>query len=90
MLRYVLSLRLIILVGSLGAMFGALLMFWLGGTHIVVAIQGLVTANDPKLIIGSVMSATDAFLFGIVLSDLPSMCHQKHTRSCLRGCESTE
>ena len=29
--------------------------------------QGLVTANDPKLIIGSVMSATDAFLFGIVL-----------------------
>jgi uncharacterized membrane protein YqhA len=67
MLRYVLSLRLIILVGSLGAMFGALLMFWQGGAHIVVAIQGLVTANDPKLIIGSVMSATDAFLFGIVL-----------------------
>ena len=42
-------------------------MFWLGDTHIVVAIQGLVTANDPKLIIGSVMSATDASLFGIVL-----------------------
>ena len=67
MLRYVLSLRLIMLVGSLGAMFGALLMFWQGGTHIVVAMRALVAANEPKLVTGSIMSATDSFLFGIVL-----------------------
>ena len=67
MLRYALSLRLIMLVGSLGAMFGALLMFWQGGAHIVTAMGALVAANDPKLVTGSVMSSTDAFLFGIVL-----------------------
>jgi uncharacterized membrane protein YqhA len=67
MLRYALSLRLIMLVGSLGAMFGALLMFWQGGTHIAVAMRALVVANDLKLVTASVMSATDSFLFGIVL-----------------------
>jgi uncharacterized membrane protein YqhA len=67
MLRYALSLRLIMLGGSIGAMFGALLMFWQRGTHIVVALRALVAANEPKLVTGSIMSATDSFLFGIVL-----------------------
>jgi uncharacterized membrane protein YqhA len=67
MLQYALSLRLIVLAGSLGAMLGALLMFVQGGARITAAIEAVAAADDPKLVTGSVMGATDAFLFGIVL-----------------------
>jgi uncharacterized membrane protein YqhA len=66
MLRYALSLRFIVLLGSVGAMVGALLMFVQGGARITTAIQA-VAADDPKLVTGAVMGATDEFLFGIVL-----------------------
>jgi hypothetical protein len=60
MLQYALSLRLIMLIGSIGAMFGALLMFRQGGTRIVVALRALVAANEPMLVAGSIKSALDA------------------------------
>ena len=67
MLQYALSLRLIMLIGALGAMVGALLMFWLGGSNIVGGIRALLAGNENKIVTGLIMSATDSFLFGVVL-----------------------
>jgi uncharacterized membrane protein YqhA len=67
MLRYVLSLRLIMLLGALGAMVGALLMFWLGGANIIGGMRSLLAGDDNKVVTGMIMSATDSFLFGVVL-----------------------
>ena len=66
MLKFIISLRYIMLIASLGAGLGALLMFWQGAARIINA--GLASAQgDWKMAIGSVMSGTDMFLFGIVL-----------------------
>ena len=67
MLRAALALRFVLLIGSLGAMIGAALMFWIGGAKIVEAVRVTLVANDTKLAIGNVMGATDAFVFAIVL-----------------------
>jgi uncharacterized membrane protein YqhA len=42
-------------------------MFWIGGVKLVEAVGKGMGASDLKLAIGSIMAATDAFLFGIVL-----------------------
>jgi uncharacterized membrane protein YqhA len=55
------------LVASLGAGIGAILMFWEGGTEIVHAAAALVSGHDRDAVITAIMHGTDAFLFGIVL-----------------------
>jgi uncharacterized membrane protein YqhA len=67
MLRIALSLRCVMLVASLGAALGALLMFWEGGSKMVGGVQAVLADHDTKIITAAVMGATDAFLFGIVL-----------------------
>lgn len=67
MLQYALSLRLIMLIGALGAMVGALLMFWLGGANVFSAMRSLLAGHENKFVTGLIMSATDSFLFGVVL-----------------------
>jgi len=67
MLRFAISLRLIMLVASAGAALGALVMFWVGGTKIVGAVLSIGGRQDAKALIASVMGGTDAFLFGLVL-----------------------
>ena len=67
MLHFALSLRLVMLIASLGAALGALLMFWEGGSKMLGGVQAVLADHDTKLVTASVMGATDAFLFGIVL-----------------------
>ena len=63
------SLRYMMVSASVGAALGALLMFWLGANKLLHAVRsGAVT--DPlatTTMTTSVMGATDAFLFGVVL-----------------------
>ena len=68
MIKVILSLRFVALFTSLGAIVGALLMFWVGGAQLVGAV-GLLSLDRDNLkpITAAVMSATDAFLFGAVL-----------------------
>jgi len=68
MLKLVLSVRLLALITSLGAVVGALLMFWVGGVKMVGAFRLLADGGDSvKQVTAAVMGATDAFLFGAVL-----------------------
>src|SRR4051794_34721234 len=68
MFRFVLSLRFLMLFASLGAVAGALLMFWHGGAKLFNAIPLLIRGGDEaNATTASVMAATDAFLFGVVL-----------------------
>jgi len=67
MLRLVLSLRIVILVASLGAAFGAVLMFWEGGLKLFAAASAIATEHDAKAVIAPIMTATDMLFFGIVL-----------------------
>lgn len=68
-LRLLFAARSIMLLGSLGAFVGALLMFWVGGLHLLEALHVLVApAGDvTKSVTIYVLEATDSFLFGIVL-----------------------
>ena len=68
MLKLTLSLRFVALFTSVGAVVGALLMFWVGSVKLVGAI-GLIGLGGEGIrpITAAVMSATDAFLFGAVL-----------------------
>src|ERR671912_1695756 len=69
MVRYLLPLRFLLLVASLGALAGAAIMFWLGcvklghGAEVLWA-SGFGAAGE---VTAAVMGATDAFLFGVVL-----------------------
>lgn len=69
MLRLVLSLRFVLLAAALGAAAGALIMFFEGGAKLVAAARLLFAADHTgaKAVIGLVMGATDALLFGVVL-----------------------
>jgi uncharacterized membrane protein YqhA len=67
MLRFVLSLRFVMLVASIGAGIGALLMFWEGGSEISEAAFALLSGDDRTAVVTSIMHGIDAFLFGIVL-----------------------
>jgi uncharacterized membrane protein YqhA len=66
-LRLILSLRFVMLIASVGAGIGALLMFWEGGTEIAEAAFAMLGGDDRTAVIISIMHGTDAFLFGIVL-----------------------
>jgi uncharacterized membrane protein YqhA len=66
MLRVLLPLRFVMLVAALGAAVGALLMFWLGASKTVAAVRAA-AGGETATAIGSVMGATDSFLFGVVL-----------------------
>ena len=67
MLAFGLSLRYVMLIASLGAAIGALLMFWEGGLGIWTAVGHAWARDNPSAVITGVMEATDKFLFGIVL-----------------------
>ncbi|HKQ55002.1 MAG TPA: YqhA family protein [Methyloceanibacter sp.] len=69
MIRFLLSLRAIMLIGSAGAMVGALLMFFQGGFYLHEAWHTLMTAGEAaeRQVTVPVLEAVDAFLFGIVL-----------------------
>jgi len=67
MLRYVISLRLIMLAAAAGTAIGAAIMFWQGGSMILRAGLDLYAGEEPKLVTAMVMGATDVFLFGVVL-----------------------
>jgi uncharacterized membrane protein YqhA len=61
--------RFVMLFASLGAMAGAILMFFVGGEKLVHTVT-MIVMPDPVVtrdVTISVMGATDAFLFGIVL-----------------------
>ncbi|WP_114944939.1 YqhA family protein [Microvirga calopogonii] len=69
MIRYILSLRWVTLVAALGAAVGAMLMFFEGCLKLAYALEMVVqpSADTETLVIATVMQATDAFLFGLVL-----------------------
>ena len=69
MIRFLLSLRAIMLIGSAGAMIGALLMFFQGGFYLYEAWHTLMTPGHAaeRQVTVPVLEAVDAFLFGIVL-----------------------
>ncbi|HWK34059.1 MAG TPA: YqhA family protein [Hyphomicrobium sp.] len=67
MLRYIISLRLIMLVAAAGTATGAAIMFWQGSAMIFRAALDLYAGEEPKLVTATVMGATDVFLFGVVL-----------------------
>ena len=68
MIDILLSLRFLMLLASLGALTGAVLMFGLGGAKLIHAAALLWSGPlDPRTTTTEVMGATDAFLFGIVL-----------------------
>jgi len=67
MLRLALSLRFVMLVASLGAALGALVMFWEGSVQMLHAAGSIYSGQEPRQVIALVMGGTDVFLFGIVL-----------------------
>lgn len=67
MVQSLLALRYVMLVAALGALLGALLMFWEGGSELVAAALSLTGPQVGKGVAPYVMRATDAILFGIVL-----------------------
>ena len=69
MVRYLLPMRCLILLASLGALVGAIMMFSLAALKLVHGVQALWTGGSAAVgaVTASVMGATDALLFGIVL-----------------------
>ena len=69
MLHFILSLRWITLVAALGAALGAVLMFAEGCTKLAYAAELFLLSGEASAtpVIATVMQATDAFLFGLVL-----------------------
>jgi uncharacterized membrane protein YqhA len=67
MIQSLLVLRYFMLLASLGAMAGAVLMFWQGGADLFDAARSVADPQAGKGVAANVMAATDAILFGIVL-----------------------
>jgi len=67
MLQAFLAFRYIMLIAALGAVLGAITMFWQGGTNLIDALTFLAVPDSGKAATASVMHATDAILFGVVL-----------------------
>src|SRR5262245_1153465 len=67
MIQSLLVLRYFMLLASLGAIVGAVLMFWQGGAFLLDAGRSIADPQTSKGVAAHVMSATDAILFGIVL-----------------------
>ncbi|HEY7384012.1 MAG TPA: YqhA family protein [Beijerinckiaceae bacterium] len=56
------------LIAAAGALISALLMVWEGGVKLAGALRTLLACGEEaKSVVGSVMGATNAFLFGVVL-----------------------
>ena len=97
MLRFALLLRFVTLLASVGAAFGAILMFWLGYAKLAGGMSFVFSPEETaaRSVIAAVMEATDAFLFGSCSSSLltgslsasPSMFPALFGRSCRLGCE---
>ncbi len=68
MVQSFLALRYIMFIAVFGAVLGAIAMFWQGIAHIVDAMRSLAAAQDGKGVTALVMHATDAILFGVVLT----------------------
>jgi uncharacterized membrane protein YqhA len=69
MVQYLLPLRFLMLIASLGALVGAILMFGLAGAKLVHGAEALWLSGfgQAREVSAAVMGATDAFLFGVVL-----------------------
>ena len=67
MARLFLAFRYVMLIAALGAVLGAILMFWQGGTDLIGATRSIAALDSDKGVTASVMHATDAMLFGVVL-----------------------
>ena len=67
MLHVALSLRWVMLLATIGAALGAILMFVEGASKMLDGIRSTIADHDSSSITAAVMGATDAFLFGIVL-----------------------
>jgi uncharacterized membrane protein YqhA len=67
MIQSFLVLRYFMLLASLGATSGAVLMFWQGGADLFDAGRSIADPQTSKGVAANVMGATDAILFGIVL-----------------------
>jgi uncharacterized membrane protein YqhA len=68
MVRLFLPLRYLLLIASVGAILGAVLMFALGGVKLVEAAHSfLQTDASVRGITAAILGAVDAYLFGIVL-----------------------
>ena len=69
MIHFILSLRWVTLIAALGAALGAILMFIEGCLKLAHALVMVVqpSADTETSVIATVMQATDAFLFGLVL-----------------------
>ncbi|MEZ0170352.1 YqhA family protein [Microvirga sp. TS319] len=69
MLHFILSLRWITLLAAAGAAIGAVLIFGVGAIKLAYALGFAFLPNETGglTVIASVMQATDAFLFGLVL-----------------------
>jgi uncharacterized membrane protein YqhA len=63
------ALQYMMMSAALGSALGALLMFWLGATKLLRAVRSGVAVDplETTTMATSVMGATDAFLFGVVL-----------------------
>ena len=66
-LRFALSLRYVMLVASIAAALGALVMFWEAGAKMIAAAGSAISGSESKPVIALVMGGTDVLLFGIVL-----------------------
>jgi uncharacterized membrane protein YqhA len=69
MLRFALALRFVTLVAAVGVGSGAIMMFWLGAAKLAGGMSFVFQGDGTgtQSVITSVMEATDAFLFGLVL-----------------------
>lgn len=71
LLTFFLGLRAIMLIGSVGALIGSLLMFYQGGLYLFEAWHTLMAPHGETIaeraVTVPVLEAVDAFLFGIVL-----------------------
>jgi uncharacterized membrane protein YqhA len=67
MVQSFLAVRYVMLVAALGAMLGAMLMFWEGAAELVSAAKHVTTPQPGRGVAPFVMHATDAILFGVVL-----------------------
>jgi len=89
-LTFLLGLRAIMLIGSAGAMAGALLMFLQGSSFLYHAWHDFFSGQQVVVL---VLEAVDAFLFGIVLvifaygspSASSSVCQRAMGRGCRTG-----
>jgi uncharacterized membrane protein YqhA len=69
MVRSFLAVRFLMLLASVGALLGAVVMFWLAGGKLIhgVALLWPDASGSAGEITAAVMGATDAFLFAVVL-----------------------